>query len=167
MALIDQIKKYYTLNESTGCWDWHGYTNTQGYARVFTAGKLKRVHRMIYELFVGEIPEGLFVCHHCDNPRCINPEHLFIGTHQDNMNDMRRKGRLVASFGFAGRTHTNETKRKIGESNQKLQKGKGNSQYGTCWIYNSELRENKKIPRFELNERVKQGWIRGRKMRFQ
>lgn len=81
-----------------GCWEWQKSVNPQtGYGQIMDChdGKcvLRTVHRLAYEIFNGKIPEGLFVLHHCDNRRCFNPEHLFIGTQQDNMNDMKTKGR--------------------------------------------------------------------------
>lgn len=75
---------------SDGCWSWTGPKNERGYGHI----RHQYAHRIAYELFVGPIPDGLFVLHRCDNPPCTNPEHLFIGTHADNMADANRKGRL-------------------------------------------------------------------------
>lgn len=76
------------------CWNWTGCVS-RGYGIIHAWGKYQRVPRVSYQMFKGEIPDGMFVCHTCDNPLCINPKHLFVGTPKDNMQDMIRKGRKV------------------------------------------------------------------------
>lgn len=80
----------------SGCWEWQGFTHKEPnpYGEMSYRGKAQRTHRLSYTLFKGPIPEGLDICHRCDYKRCINPEHLFTGTHRDNMMDMRAKGKL-------------------------------------------------------------------------
>jgi len=81
----------------SGCWVWVGEKSPRGYAyTTYQEGGVKkkfRVHRMAYDSLVGQIPDGLLVCHHCDNPPCVNPEHLFVGTNLDNVRDRDKKGR--------------------------------------------------------------------------
>lgn len=82
-----------------GCWMFLGAWNNDGYGRFCVNGKLCRAHGVSYELYVGHIPPGQLVLHKCDHPWCINPKHLFLGTDQDNTNDMIAKGRDVRVFG--------------------------------------------------------------------
>ena len=75
------------------CWNWNGRKDKDGYGRFRFNSQDFYSHRVSWVLANGNIPNGLFICHHCDNPSCCNPEHLFIGTHLDNMFDMYSKGR--------------------------------------------------------------------------
>jgi hypothetical protein len=77
------------------CWVYLGKKSRKGYGRIVVLHKDIRVHRFAYELCVGSIPTGLCVLHHCDNPNCVRPSHLFLGTNHDNVNDKVKKRRQV------------------------------------------------------------------------
>lgn len=77
----------------SGCWWWLGALTEKGYGIAALAGSHVRAHRLSWLLHRGPIPNGILVCHHCDTPCCVNPDHLFLGTHQDNVRDMDMKGR--------------------------------------------------------------------------
>lgn len=83
--------------KTKGCWEWVGATISKGYGMI---GR-ELAHRVSYQLFVGEIPSGLFVLHRCDNRSCVNPKHLFLGTNTDNMQDMLTKNRGNKAKGAA------------------------------------------------------------------
>ena len=76
------------------CWMWRGAVDGHGYGVLVWHGHRRhRAHRAMWEVTFGRIPEGFFVCHHCDTPACVRPDHLFLGTQADNMRDMCAKGR--------------------------------------------------------------------------
>lgn len=93
----DKLIAYSQIEPVTGCWLWTRATVWDGYGRLRCGGKTYRAHRVSYQVFVGEIPEGLHILHNCHRPGCINPDHLRAGTQQDNSTDMVKAGR--STFG--------------------------------------------------------------------
>ena len=98
------------LDTSGECWEWTGHLSDKGYGVWESHNPRRRMyaHRTAYGLLVGKIPDCLHVLHTCDNPACCRPEHLFLGTHADNMADMKVKGRARSGGGY---------KRQPGETN--------------------------------------------------
>lgn len=93
-ALRTRFEAKYTRGEPDECWEWQGYRDPHGYGslKVPILGE-RRVHRISYRLYSGTIPAGMVICHSCDNPPCVNPAHLSVGTHADNIRDCVSKGR--------------------------------------------------------------------------
>jgi len=104
----EKIRRKAVVSE-TGCWNWPGFLKplrgakdqSTGYGSINYHSDSWRAHRLSYALFKEPIPEGKIVRHRCDNPQCVNPDHLELGTHQQNMDDMNSKGRN----GYSRKTH--------------------------------------------------------------
>jgi hypothetical protein len=96
---IKSFEAKYQVNENTGCWEWTASFARGGYGQFFTSVKdgreWYRAHRFSYIAHKGDIPEGMVVMHECDNPRCVNPDHLRLGTQADNVADMDAKNRGI------------------------------------------------------------------------
>ncbi len=87
----ERFKKHFIIEND--CWIWSKTKNNFGYGVVSFKGKKEKAHRISYEIFKEPIPKGMYVLHRCDEPRCVNPDHLWLGTQGDNMRDMHKKKR--------------------------------------------------------------------------
>lgn len=98
------------VSRTDGCWLWTASVNSGGYGQLWVSGKIRLAHRVAWELTHGRIENrasfhGTCVCHRCDTPRCVRPGHLFLGTHQENLADAGRKGRMRGMSGVVGERH--------------------------------------------------------------
>ena len=81
------------IEKTNSCWNWSAQIYPSGYGAFYMNSKNTLSHRASWVIHFGEIPKGMLVCHACDNPKCVNPDHLWLGTHKENTNDMIVKGR--------------------------------------------------------------------------
>lgn len=135
------------VNKEDGCWLWNG-DRKNGYGRVSVGGQQLYAHRVSWQLTNGQIPNGMFICHHCDTPLCVRPDHLFLGTPADNVRDMRQKGRyptdVVRPSGDDHWARIYPDKVKRGEANNKAKLTEGEvieirSRYATGLVSQQNL----------------------------
>jgi DNA-binding XRE family transcriptional regulator len=124
---MERFEQKFIPEPMSGCWLWTGCSGPTGYGLFRMKGKTYRAHRAAYELYVGPITDGMAVLHNCDNPSCVNPQHLTLGTQQDNANDRSRRHRnaqklTVEQLGYI------RARRKYGVSQQRLADDFGVSQ---------------------------------------
>lgn len=128
---------------NSGCWIWIGTELSSrrkgGYGTIGLNGGKVLAHRLSWSVFNGEISDGLFVCHHCDTPSCVRPDHLFLGTHQDNMRDMVRKERNWAPCGDSHPFRKNPACRTWGNQNWKKVKNRPMGERQHCAKLTAEL----------------------------
>lgn len=96
--VANRLRSKTKIDPITGCWEWTASKTSSGYGKIFVTGKLCGAHRVSYELRHGPIQSGMRVLHRCDNPACINPDHLFLGSDADNVADMISKGRQQRGY---------------------------------------------------------------------
>ena len=122
---LEEKLKLNSIENENGCWIWQGSKSNHGYGSVSVSrGKTMLVHRLAFKLWCGELPDYLFVCHHCDEPLCVNPNHLFLGTNQDNIDDKIFKGRAYTGIHKGERNENSVlTEYKVKEIKKLLMKG--------------------------------------------
>lgn len=125
--------------KTDSCWLWTGDADKDGYGRIGRSGAQIRAHRFSYEIHNGAIPQGMLVCHTCDTPACVRPDHLWLGTAADNNEDMGRKGRRGAVAREKTLLYQNP-ERSPSHIDPKITQGENNGRAKLTWEQVSEIR---------------------------
>lgn len=141
-----------SIDPETGCWNWTGYVTVYGYGHTRAGGIAEQVHRLSYKLAHGDIDPDLAVCHKCDNRRCFNPDHLFLGTRAENQRDMKDKKRGPIGERNARATLTAEQVSKI-IADPRAQREIG-LEYGINQSHVSALKRGKRWPHMQETNRA-------------
>lgn len=96
MSATLQERFWAKVRKTPTCWEWTASLTGAGYGKIGVNGRIITASRLSFEWACGPIPPGMFICHHCDNPKCVRPDHLFLGTALDNSRDCKAKGRTAA-----------------------------------------------------------------------
>ncbi len=142
--LEERFEEKYVPEPMSGCFIWTANVGSHGYGMMSTVSLTKEVsHRISWKLFRGEIPEGMWVLHRCDNRLCVNPDHLFLGTQQDNIADATKKGR-VASVKNGNHPHAKLAANDIIEIRSSKERGVDLAKrYGVSQSHISQIRSGK------------------------
>lgn len=138
----DKVRFWSYVEKTDTCWNWTGCKHEFGYGKIRMRGMTEKTHRFSYRLHFGDIADGMCVCHRCDNPACVRPDHLFLGTRGDNNRDMYAKGRNNNPTGDASGTRKHPESRPRGENHyyrkhpEKVRRG---SQMGLAKFTESEV----------------------------
>lgn len=154
--LLHRFENKYIPEPNTGCWIWLAATGGNGYGMIYVA-KAKRncyAHRVSFTLFKGEIPNGLIVRHCCDNKLCVNPDHLIVGTHKDNVQDCINRGRRaenkIGRFHLA-KLNENDVKNIYKLKNSGASQLKIGQRFGISQTQVSRIMNHKNWKRLKLN----------------
>lgn len=147
LALADRF--WSKVVKTRGCWRWTGAKNERGYGVIGVGGRRTgnfKAHRVSYELHVGPIPDGLCVCHLCNNPECTNPKHLYLATHAENMRDAARDGLMGGNEGEKNGTTrlTEEQARRLRQPMVRGELTRLAREYGITIDHASRIRHGRK-----------------------
>jgi hypothetical protein len=157
---FDTVEEYFfskvKITKTNSCIFWPARKLESGYGMISAKGKKRLSHRLSYEIHFGKIPKGMVICHRCDQPSCVNPRHLFIGTHKDNVYDCINKKRNVTPPIHTGKNnhHTKLTETKVIEIRKSYASGKINS-YELAKKYNVTRQNIMSIVKLETWKNVK------------